>query len=158
MPVLGVGSSSPLTSTVGVTSRTGLPMFCGTCRLRRCGFCDGPGSAASTVPGDTADAGVGGNRKTGSGPGEPVCARSTIGVRLPDCLCTFIGVPSRPLGFTGKVTKGPSLTERLLGGRPRNFPLDEALLLDQADETAGPCRRRARGFALELALEGVMAD
>ena len=34
--VLGVGSSSPLTSTVGVISRTGLPIFCGTCRLRRC--------------------------------------------------------------------------------------------------------------------------
>ena len=66
-----------------------------------------------------------------------------------------IGGPSFILGLAGKVTKGPSRTERLLGGLPRNFPVDEALLLGQAEDTAGPCRLLARGFELE---EGVMAD
>jgi hypothetical protein len=62
--------------------------------------------------------------------------------------------PSLLVGFAGKVTNGPSRVDLLLGGRPRSFPFDELLLLDQADDTAGPCRRRARGFALD----GVMAD
>jgi hypothetical protein len=62
--------------------------------------------------------------------------------------------PSFVFGLAGKVTKGPSRTERLLGGRPRSFPVEEALLLGQAEDTAGPWRRRERGFALD----GVMAD
>ena len=43
------------------------------------------------------------------------------------------------LGFAGKVEKGPSCTERLLGGLPRNFPLAPLLLPCHALETAGPC-------------------
>jgi hypothetical protein len=43
----------------------------------------------------------------------------------------------------------------LLGGLPRLLPLDEPLLFDQADETAGPCLRRERLFSL---VDGVMAD
>jgi hypothetical protein len=60
--VSGVELSSPLTSTVGVTRRTGLPMICGTCRLRRC-FWWAPCKEPSSVDGDMADAGVGGKRK-----------------------------------------------------------------------------------------------
>lgn len=41
-------------------------------------------------------------------------------------------------GFAGKVEKGPSVTDRLLGGRPRSFP-DEVLALLHALDTAGPC-------------------
>ena len=52
--------------------------------------------------------------------------------------------PSLVLGFAGNVTKGPSLTERLVGGRPRSLPLGVVLLLGQADETAVPCLRRMR--------------
>ena len=46
--------------------------------------------------------------------------------------------PVFALGFAGNVEKGPSETERLLGGRPRNLPAEKLLLLGQADETAGP--------------------
>ena len=62
--------------------------------------------------------------------------------------------PSFVFGLAGNVTKGPSRTDRLLGGRPRSFPVEEALLLGQADDTAGPWRRRERTFELE----GVIAD
>lgn len=43
----------------------------------------------------------------------------------------------------------------LLGGLPRLFPLDELLLVGQADETAGPCLRLARVFSPE---DGVTAE
>ena len=43
-------------------------------------------------------------------------------------------------GFAGNVEKGPSCTERLLGGLPLNFPVAVPLLADQALDTAGPCR------------------
>jgi hypothetical protein len=152
--VVRVVSCSPLTSTVGVTNRTGLPTFCGTCKLSLCGFCDPFWSDASIVVGDTAEAGVGGKRKWGSCPGGSDCARSTIGVRLPGFRFMSIVGPSLVLGFAGNVTNGPSRTDRLLGGRPRSLPVDVVLLLGQADETAGPCRRRERG----LELEGVTAD
>lgn len=88
--------------------------------------------------GDTAEAGVGGNRKCCSVVGGSECALSTIGVRLPGFLLISIVGPSLVLGFAGKVTNGPSRTERLLGGRPRSFPVEEALLLGQAEDTAGP--------------------
>ena len=56
-------------------------------------------------------------------------------------------------GFAGNVEKGPSVTERLLGGLPRSFPEPEdALLPVHADETPRPCRR------LGLDLFGVIAD
>ena len=97
---------------------------------------------------------MGGNRKWFSCNGGSDCARSTIGVRFAEFLFMSIMGPSLVFGFAGNVTKGPSRTERLLGGRPRSFPVEEALLLGQAEETAGPCRRRERGFELE----GVMAD
>jgi hypothetical protein len=77
-----------------------------------------------------------------------------IGVKLPELRLMSIADPSLFAGLAGKVTKGPSRIERLLGGRPRSFPLEELLLLDHAEETAGPCRRLARG----LALDGVTAD
>ena len=152
--VLGVGSSSPLTSNVGVIRRTGFPIFCGTCRLRRC-LCVPPALMIgdSPVEGGIADAGVGGNRNTGSFGGDFDCTLSTMGVNAPECFCTSTGVPSL-LGLTGNVTKGPSRVERLLGGRPLGFPPGVVLLADQADDTAGPWRRLARG----LALDGVTAD
>jgi hypothetical protein len=149
-PVLGAVSSSPLTRTVGVTRRTGFPTMFGTCKLRRC-FCR---RAPSMVDGETADAGVGGNRNAFSIAGGSEWARSMIGVKLPELRCMSMAEPSLWVGLAGKVTNGPSRTERLLGGRPRSFPPDELLLLDHAEETAGPCRRLARG----LALDGVTAD
>ena len=48
------------------------------------------------------------------------------------------------LGFAGNVEKGPSCTERLLGGLPLSFPVVVLLLAGQALETAGPCLFRAR--------------
>ena len=146
--MLGVMSSSPFTRTVGVTRRTGFPTMLGTCRLRRC-FCCG------MLPSmDTAEAGVGGKRKACSMAGGSECARSTIGVRLPALRLMSMAEPSRFVGLAGNVTKGPSRTERLLGGRPRSFPPEELVLLDHAEDTAGPWRRLERGFALE----GVTAD
>jgi hypothetical protein len=151
-PVPGESFSSPLTRTVGVTSRTtGLPTFGGTWRLNRC-FCGTPIKCPSIFDGDMADAGVGGNRKEFSGAGGSECARSTMGVKLPRF--RSMGGPSLVFGLAGNVTKGPSRIERLLGGRPRSLPVDELLLVDHADETAGPCRRRDRDFTLE----GVTAD
>lgn len=57
----------------------------------------------------------------------------------------WVGVPtpiagaSFAFGLTGKVENGPSCTERLLGGLPRNLP-EVVLLVDgHALETAGPC-------------------
>ena len=62
----------------------------------------------------------------------------------------IVGI-SLELGFAGNVEKGPSVTERLLGGLPLSFPADVLPLLGHAEETAGPWRRRARLF-------GVMAE
>ena len=59
-------------------------------------------------------------------------------------------------GFAGKVEKGPSWVDRLLGGRPRSFPVEGFPLLGHADDTAGPCRRRA--LLLLPDAEGMMAD
>ena len=106
----------------------------------------------SPVDGGSADAGVGGKRNTGPGGGDLDCARSAMGVRAA-CRCISTGVLSL-LGLAGKVTKGPSRVERLLGGRPRGLPPGVVLLADQAEDTAGPWRLRARG----LALDGVTAD
>lgn len=47
-------------------------------------------------------------------------------------------------GFAGKVEKGPSCTERLLGGLPLSFPVVVLALAGQALETTGPCRFRER--------------
>lgn len=91
----------------------------------------------SPVEGGSAEAGVGGKRKTCSGGGDLDCGRSAMGVRAVECRCWSTGVLSL-LGFTGKVTNGPSLVERLLGGRPRGFPPGVVLLADHAEETAGP--------------------
>lgn len=110
--------------------------------------------------GEMADAGVGGKAKgcsdrEDSGMGGSDCARSTMGVRLPVAfLVMSIVGPSFVLGFAGKVTNGPSRTERLLGGRPRSLPVDEPVLLGQAEDTAGPCLRRDRA----LDVDGVTAD
>lgn len=103
--------------------------------------------------GDTADAGVGGNRKWCSEAGGSEGALSTIGVRFPGFLLTSIVGPSLVFGLAGNVTNGPSRTERLLGGLPRSLPVEEELLLGHAEETAGPWRRRDR-----FELDGVMAD
>jgi hypothetical protein len=137
IPVPGESFCSPFTSTVGVTNRTtGLPTFGGTCRLSRC-FCGAPPmSWPSILEGDMADAGVGGKRKEFSGAGGSECARSTIGVRFPGV--RSIGGPSLVFGLAGNVLYGPSRNERLLGGRPRSLPVDEVLLVDHADDTAGP--------------------
>lgn len=43
---------------------------------------------------------------------------------------------------------GPETTP-LCGGLPRVFPVIEALLFGQAEETAGPCRLRDRDFSPE---------
>ena len=51
------------------------------------------------------------------------------------------------------MTKGPSFTERFVGGRPRNFPFGVVVLLGQAEDTAVPCLRRMRSF-----WDAVMAD
>lgn len=59
---------------------------------------------------------------------------------------------SLPTGFAGKVEKGPSWTERLLGGLPLSFAV--LLLADQALETAGPCRFLER-MGPTLAEEGI---
>lgn len=55
---------------------------------------------------------------------------------------TLIIGPSFKLGFAGKVEKGPSWTDRLLGGLPRIFPVEGPLLPGQALDTAGPRRFR----------------
>ena len=47
-------------------------------------------------------------------------------------------------GFAGKVEKGPSCTERLLGGRPRSLPAPFAVVDGHALETAGVCLRLVR--------------
>jgi hypothetical protein len=137
-PVLGVAFCSSVTSTVGVTSRTGLPTFCGTWRLSLWGLWAALWSCVSIVVGETAEAGVGGKRKCWSAADGSEGARSTIGVRFPGLRFTSIVGPSFVFGFAGNVTKGPSRTERLLGGLPRSLPVDELLLLGQADDTAGP--------------------
>lgn len=69
----------------------------------------------------------------------------------------WIGVPtliiggSLAFGLTGKVEKGPSCTERLLGGLPRSLPEAVLLVEGQALETAGPCLLRFLfGDLLEL--------
>lgn len=61
---------------------------------------------------------------------------------LDDCVDVpkLVVGPSFVLGFTGKVEKGPSWTERLPGGRPRSLPPLVLLLPCQALETAGPWR------------------
>ena len=55
----------------------------------------------------------------------------------------MVGV-SLPLGLAGNVEKGPSCTERLLGGLPRSLPEAVFDVDGQALETAGPCRLRVR--------------
>ena len=59
-------------------------------------------------------------------------------------------------GFTGNVENGPSCTERLLGGRPRNFPEAVPVVEGHALETAGVWRRRFRegGDDLVVLVEG----
>ena len=57
-------------------------------------------------------------------------------------------------GLAGNEENGPSVESPRFGGRPR-FPVDEAPLLGQADDTAGPCRRRLR---LLSRVDGVTAD
>jgi hypothetical protein len=42
-----------------------------------------------------------------------------------------------------------------LGGLPRPFPVTDPLLLGQAEDTAGPCRRLARVFSPD---DGVTAE
>lgn len=65
----------------------------------------------------------------------------------------MVGGGSFAFGLAGKVEKGPSCTERLLGGRPRSLP-DAVLVVEgHALETAGPCLRRARDGDL-LVVEG----
>ena len=87
---------------------------------------------------ETADAGVGGNLKCCSAIGGLDWARSTMGVSVAELRFMSMVGPSLVFGFAGNVMKGPSLTERLLGGRPRSFPVDDVLLLGQAEDTAGP--------------------
>jgi hypothetical protein len=58
------------------------------------------------------------------------------------------------LELTWKVENEPDV-EALLGGLPRPFPAIAPLLFGQADDTAGPCRRRARVFSPD---DGVTAE
>lgn len=52
-------------------------------------------------------------------------------------------------GLTGKEENGPSLVDRLLGGRPLILPVNELLEEGHADDTAGPCRLLGLGFAAD---------
>ena len=64
------------------------------------------------------------------------------------------GEESLALGLAGKVEKGPSCTERLLGGLPLVLP-DAVLVVDgQALDTAGPCFFRARDGDLLAFVDG----
>jgi hypothetical protein len=68
-------------------------------------------------------------------------------------LSSIVGA-SFVFGFAGKVTNGPSLTLRLLGGLPLSLPFAVVFVLGHALDTAGPCRR----LRPLLALDGVIAD
>lgn len=59
-------------------------------------------------------------------------------------VATLIVGASLVFGFAGKVEKGPSCTERLLGGLPLSFPVGVLALAGQALDTTGPCRLRER--------------
>ena len=100
-------------------------------------------------------------------------SRLGLGLVCAGVLRLAVGV-SFALGLAGNVEKGPSCTERLLGGLPLSLP-DAVLVVDgQALETAGPCLRRAlgdllvvegwadfgasKGGLVENELPGVMAD
>lgn len=90
----------------------------------------------------------------------PISGGKKCGVFVLATMGVLIGVLSRRLivgtslvlGVAGNVVNWPSVTFRLLGGLPRNLPIDEFPLLGQAEETAGPCRR------FDLDLFGVTAD
>lgn len=94
---------------------------------------------------------------------------ATMGVGAALLSLRLIVGPSFRLGFTGKVENGPSVTDLLLGGLPLNLPEEALPLLGQAEETAGPCRRRLllgviaeRGslvsFHIWPRVEGVIAE
>ena len=95
---------------------------------------------------------------------------AVIGVAIGVLSRRLIVGTSLVLGAAGKVVNGPSVTFRLLGGLPRNFPIEEFPLLGHADETAGPCRRFDRVLSGVIAerdpsfqrllrfMDGVMAD
>ena len=66
--------------------------------------------------------------------------------------CRLIDGTSLLPGLAGNVENGPSVTFLFVGGLPRSLPVDELPLLGHAEDTAGPCLRRAR------VLFGVIAD
>lgn len=145
--VSGVSSAPPLIRTVGgggegVASRTVPPTRSGTWRWSRSGLWGGLLSSGLDV---VAFLNVWGNENSGSS------LRAASGVSTGVLSLKLIVCPTLA-GFAGNVEKGPSVTDRLLGGLPRNFPEVLLLLLGQAEETAGPCRR------LDREVEGVIAD
>jgi hypothetical protein len=81
----------------------------------------------------------------------PALESSTTGVEGMGLSRRLIVGPVLVLGLAGKVENGPSETDRLLGGLPRNLPAEKLLLLGHADDTAGPWR-------LLVLEEGVTAD
>ena len=97
----------------GVISRTGAPVCGGTWSFRR---------SRSRL-----DAG------TGAVACDAVSATSTDGVGG----CIEVGGCDM-VGLAGNVEKGPSVTDRCAGGRPRILP-PAVLLFVHAEDTAGPC-------------------
>ena len=133
-------SFSPFTSTVGggVASRTGPPIRSGTCRCNLLGLAPNALLLA------------GGSGKLNA---EVLTSESsTTGVAGMTLSRKLIVGPVFVFGLAGKVENGPSETDRLLGGLPRNLPAEKLLLLGHADDTAGPWR------LLDLEDDGVMAD
>ncbi len=59
-------------------------------------------------------------------------------------VATLIMEASLVFGLAGNVEKGPSCTERLLGGLPLSFPVELLVLPGQALEMVAPCRFRER--------------
>jgi hypothetical protein len=108
----------------GVARRTGPPTRSGTCKKSLLGL----------VAGARLFADGGGNVNT-----EVLTSESsTTGVLGTVLFRRFVMVPGFVVGLTGNVENGPSVMDRLLGGRPRNLPAEVLLLLGHADDTAGP--------------------
>ena len=80
-----------------------------------------------------------------------------VGVAVEVAVMDDMSMVAAPLtdGLAGKVEKGPSRTERLLGGRPRSFPVRGFPDEGQAEDTAGPWRRRRGGGLAEVGVVAV---
>lgn len=132
----------------GVARRMGPPACGGTCN---CNF-EGLRTVASkfTLPDFGEDV---------KGCGEPCIGTSTVEANV--CGGTVVVGASLMFGLAGKVEKGPSWTERLLGGRPRILPAvlpweDEGQALETAD--TGRLRVREGDLLADAELEEGRAD